>query len=250
MLAGVSLAALLATALLPPLPQDSAYHRFADGRTLLGIPNALNVLSNLPLAVVGGVGTGYLRRRGGAILADRREVTLYTLFFVATLLTALGSAWYHLAPDDGRLFWDRLPLAAAFMVFTAAMLAERFGVRTGFLALFPLIAAGLGSVLYWRFSELAGAGDLRFYGFVHFIPLLLIPLLLWLFPPRYSRERGLWTVLGLFLLTVPCELFDRAIYACGGMVSGHTLKHLVAAGAVGRVLRTLARRRFLGGQAP
>jgi len=248
--AAVTLAALLATALLPPIPQDTVYHRFADGRGLLGVPNALNVLSNLPLAVVGGVGVVYLRRRGGVLLADRREVTLYACFFLAALFTALGSAWYHLAPDDDRLFWDRLPLAATFMAFTAAMLAERVGVRAGFRALFPLLAAGLGSVLYWRFSESVGGGDLRPYGFVHFFPLLLIPLLLWRFPPRYSREGGLWAVLGLFLLTVLCELFDRPIYAIGGMVSGHTLKHLIASGAVGWVLRTLAVRRFLGDGAP
>lgn len=245
-LGGASLAALLAVALLPPLPQDPAYHRFADGRSLLGIPNALNVLSNIPLVVAGAAGAGHLRRRGGSILADRREVTLYAAFFAAALLTGLGSAWYHLAPDDGRLFWDRLPLAATCAAFTAAMLAERVGVRIGSAALLPLLAAGIGSVLYWRLGALAGSGDLRPYGFIHFFPLLLIPLLLLLYPPRYSREGGLWGALGLFALTLPSELLDRQLFALGQIVSGHTLKHLIAAAAVAWVLRTLAGRRFLG----
>src|ERR1700746_1848008 len=49
----MSLAVLL---LLPPIPQDQSYHQFADQRTLLGIPNFWNVVSNLPFLVVGAAG--------------------------------------------------------------------------------------------------------------------------------------------------------------------------------------------------
>ncbi len=237
---------LLAVAQLPPVPQDPAYHRFADARSFAGVPNFLNVVSNLPLAVAGGLGLRFLRRRGDEALAERREVAIYALFFAGALLTAAGSAWYHLAPDNARLCWDRLPMAITFMAFTAAVLAERVGVLVGFAALFPMLAGGIGSVLYWYFTERSGAGDLRPYGFVHFYPPLLMVLLMRLFPSRYSRGGDLWGVLLFFALAVGCELLDRQVFALGGLLSGHTLKHLLAAAAVWWVLRMLDRRRYCG----
>ena len=48
-----SLAGLL---LLPPISQDQGYHHFADQRTLFGVPNFWNVVSNLPFMAVGSVG--------------------------------------------------------------------------------------------------------------------------------------------------------------------------------------------------
>lgn len=243
----LTLGLALAVALLPPLPQDPAYHRFADGRPLLGIPNGLNVVSNLPLFVIGLLGLLFLGRRRRQVLADRREVRAYALFFLGALLIACGSAWYHLAPDSERLFWDRLPMAVTFMAFTSAMLAERVSVTCGRRALFPLLATGVGSVVWWRLSEQAGAGDLRPYGFVHFYPAVLIPLLLLLFPARYTRGGEIWGVLFFFALAVACEFLDRPLLAFGGLVSGHTLKHLFAAVAVWWVLRMLATRHYRGG---
>jgi len=48
---------------LPAVPQDPAYHRFADDRSWLGIPNFQNVASNLPFLIVGAIGLVRLRRR-------------------------------------------------------------------------------------------------------------------------------------------------------------------------------------------
>lgn len=234
-----------AVALLPPIPQDPAYHRFADGRPLLGVPNFLNVVSNLPLLGVGLLGLLYLGRHRREAFADRREALAYAVFFLGAALIGGGSAWYHLAPDNGRLFWDRLPMAATFMAFTAAVLAERVSVDCGSRALPPLVAAGVASVAWWRLTEQAGAGDLRPYGFVHFYPAVLIPLLL-LLPARYTRGGEVWGVLFFFVLAVVCELLDRQLLALGGLVSGHTLKHLFAAVAVWWVLRMLATRRYRG----
>jgi len=242
----LTLGLALAVALLPPIPQDPLYHRFADGRPLLGIPNFLNVVSNLPLFVVGLLGLLRLGLHRREVYADRRESRAYVVFFLGTALVACGSAWYHLAPDNDRLFWDRLPMAVAFMAFTAAMLAERVSVGFGSRALFPLLTAGVASVIWWRLTEQAGVGDLRPYGFIHFYPAILIPLLQ-LLPARYTRGGEVWGVLFFFGLAVACELLDWPIFALGGLASGHTLKHLFAAVAAWWILRMLATRHYREG---
>lgn len=240
----ITFGAALVVFLLPPIPQDPAYHRFADARFFWGIPNVLNVVSNLPMVVLGLAGLCWLRRHRAAAFADPRETAAYAVFFSGAALVGVGSAWYHLAPDNARLFWDRLPMAVTFMAFTSAMLAERLDVPLGRRLLVPLLALGVASVVWWRLTEQAGAGDLRPYAFIHFYPAILIPALLVLFPARYSRGGDVWGVLFFFALTVVSEFLDHAIFALGGLVSGHTLKHLFAAVAIGWVLRMLATRHY------
>src|SRR5262245_53352556 len=108
-------AAVLGAALARPIPQDPAYHRLADARRMWGIPNALNVVSNVPFLLVGALGLWSVRlpqpRGGGACLIEPGERWPYVAFFAGFGLTGLGSAYYHLAPGNETLFWDRLPLA-------------------------------------------------------------------------------------------------------------------------------------------
>ena len=235
----LSIAALLAVAALPPIPQPGQYHNFADQRTLLGVPHALNVASNLGFLIVGAVG---LRRvwSSGASFTDARERWPYAVFFASLVGVGFGSVAYHLAPSHGSLFWDRLPMSLAFMSLLSAVLVERLGPRIG-LRLFPwLAAAGPFSVVYWVLSERAGSGDLRLYGLIHFYPMLLIPLLLWLFAPRYTRGGDLLWVLALYATALAAERLDDQVFAAGGWISGHTVKHLlatVAAGWLSRMLR-------------
>ena len=176
-------AVLIATAVIasiavfcrPPIPQDPAYHHFADTRTVLGLPNGLNVLSNLAFAVVGLAGWWVLRR-GRADLRDPRERWPWGVFFFGVALTSLGSAWYHLAPSNETLVWDRLPMAVAFMGLFAAVIAERIDVRSGLRLLWPMVLLGVGGVLYWYFTQRSGdGGDLRPYVLVQFYPVLAIP---------------------------------------------------------------------------
>ena len=234
----LSIAALLAVAELPPIPQPGEYHDFADQRTLLGVPHALNVVSNLGFLIVGAVG---LRRlsKSGASFADARERWPYAVFFASLVGVGFGSAYYHLAPSHGSLFWDRLPMSLAFMSLLGAVLVERLGPRVG-LRLFPwLAAAGPFGVAYWTLSERAGIGDLRLYGLVHFYPMLLIPLLLWLFAPRYTRGGDLLWVLALYATAMAVERLDHEVFAVGGWISGHTVKHVLAAVAAAWLSRML-----------
>ena len=236
---GLALMAAVVAAWIPPVAQDPAYHRMADGRTLLGVPNALNVLSNVGFVLVGALGCWGLRGARAPFL-DRRERWPYRVFFAGLLLTGLGSAYYHLAPDNARLVWDRLPLAMTLMALFAAIIAERLSVRTGLLLLPLLAALGAGSVLVWYQGELLGSGDLRLYGMVQFYPLLAVPILL-LLPPRYSGGGWLLGAILLYALAKAFEALDAPIFGLGRAVSGHTLKHLFAAlsgYAVWRMLQT------------
>ncbi|MGA8921400.1 MAG: hypothetical protein WB540_21920, partial [Pseudolabrys sp.] len=48
-------ASLVGLLLLPAIAQDQSYHEFADQRTLFGIPNFRNVVSNFPFVAIGAV---------------------------------------------------------------------------------------------------------------------------------------------------------------------------------------------------
>lgn len=228
-LAIAALLAVVAVWLMPPIAQPADYHRMADERTIAGIPNALNVLSNLPFAIVGLL--GLLRLRGSAVFRDPRDRWAYVALFGGVLLTAVCSSYYHLAPDNARLVWDRLPMTVGFMGLFAAMLTERVNPRLGRALLVPLIFAGVGSVVYWFWTELRGVGDLRPYLLVQFGSLLLVALILVLYPS--PRRDGRYIVVGLLIyaLAKVFEVADARIFDVGRVVSGHTLKHLV--GAVG-----------------
>ena len=234
----LTLAVVLVVLVLPPVPQPARYHDFADQRAFLDIPHFLNIVSNAAFLLAGGVGLWGLLR-GETVFVHSRERWTYAVFFASILLVGLGSGYYHLAPGNDRLFWDRLPMSLAFMSLLSAVLVERLGVRAG-LRLFPwLAAAGPLSVLYWILTERAGADDLRFYGLVHFYPVVLIPLLLWLFPPRYTRGRDVLVVLVLYGAALGAQWLDRQIFSLGGWVSGHTAKHALAAVAAWWVWRML-----------
>lgn len=239
-------AALAAIAwLLPRIPQPLQYHDFADRRACFGMPNCFDTASNALFVLVGLAGLHFIFSEAGRrAFIDRREAIPYRLFFLFAILVGLGSGYYHLAPDNGRLMWDRAAISLALMSLLAAILCERVSVASGLRLLPLLLTAGLGSAIYWGWSEAQGSGDLRAYGLMQLYPMLLIPLLLRLYPPRYSGDRDLLAVIGLYLLALLCDLTDHQIAALTGAVSGHTLKHIVAALAMYWVVVRLKRRRL------
>jgi hypothetical protein len=223
-----SLAVLL---LLPRILQNQLYHGFADTRVVLGVPNFWNVVSNIPFIVVGAVG-----------LARCRHDAATTIAFAGIFLTGFGSSYYHWAPDDETLFWDRLPMALAFMALLAGAIGERVSAKAGAILLWPLLAMGVLSLLAWRWS-----GDLRLYGWVQFFPVVTLPTMFLLLPPKYTGTTY-WIVAAiLYLLAKLFEYFDGQIYSIGHVVSGHTLKHLAAAAACFAILRYFQTRRPIAG---
>lgn len=226
----VLLAAILA---FVPAAQDPGYHHFADQRRLLGVPNLLDVASNLAFLIVGACGIALC-------LGERRPRAFasWATLFTGVALVSLGSAYYHWAPSDATLVWDRLPMTLGFMALFVALLAEHVGERRERMLLAPALIAGVASVVWWRW-----AGDLRFYLWVQAAPLLCIPLVLLLFPARYTHRRFLAYALVLYMVAKVAEHADRDIFELTRhVVSGHTLKHLLAAGAIVCVLQMLRRR--------
>lgn len=143
--------------LTPRFDLPPSYHDFADTRVWLGIPHFGDVVSNLLFAIAGLWGLLWLSREPSRVkFVDPRERWPYLVLFFGLLLTAFGSAYYHLAPDDARLVWDRLPMTMIFMPLAAAVIAERISVRAGLWLLPVLTAVGIASVLVWRVSVLHG----------------------------------------------------------------------------------------------
>lgn len=225
----------LAIAYLPAIPQAAHFHNFADQRSWQGIPNLLNVVSNIAFVLGGIAGLRFLSRPS----AVRFPKAPWFTFFAGAMLTGVGSAYYHLAPDNGRLMWDRLPMTIVFMSLLAAVIAERISAKGGLLLLFPLLMIGVGSVVYWHFTEQAGHGDLRLYGFVQFYPILLIPAILLLFRARFTNSGYLVAMIGVYALAKVSEHFDAELLSLGQIVSGHTVKHLLASLPIWFVLQML-----------
>jgi Ceramidase len=220
----VSLAALL---LVPAIPQDQGYHHFADQRGWLGVPNFWNVASNLPFIAVGAVGVWQFHRDPATLV-----------LFAGVLLTGLGSSYYHWAPSDSTLFWDRLPITITFMAIFAAVIEERVDARAGAFLLWPLVVFGVLSLLIWRWTD-----DLRLYAWVQFFPCLVLPVLFLLLPARYTGT-SYWVIAAVcYVIAKAAEFYDHAIYATG--VSGHTIKHLAAAAGCYAILRYYQTRRPL-----
>ncbi len=126
------------------------------------------------------------------------------VFFLGATLTCVGSMYYHWQPDNPRLVWDRLPMTLAFAGLIAAVLGERIGPVWGRRSLWPL-------------------------------------LLLVLFPARqYSHSNALFWPIFWYGMAKVAETFDLAICrATATAVSGHTVKHVLAAMAVWALLRML-----------
>jgi hypothetical protein len=239
-LAGLTLAAIVAMALVPRIPQDPSYHNFADQRALLGVPNFLNVVSNLPFLAVGIAGLLFLARPVfGECFPAQSERPAYLTFFLGIALTCFGSAYYHLAPSNERLVWDRLPMSIAFMSLLAAIISERIDAKAGVISLLPLLMLGAGSVIYWYLSEQTGTGDLRPYVLVQFYSGLAIALIALVFPSRQTRSGELFFALIFYGLAKVFELLDSAAFNLSGIISGHTLKHLAAAVSAWCILRMI-----------
>lgn len=216
----VSLALLAGIMAAGPIPQDPTYHEFADRRAVLGVPNFFNVASNLAFLLVGLAGAAFcLGRHGGKASAS------WGILFLGAAGVAVGSTYYHWTPNDGSLVWDRLPMTVGFMGLFVALLSEHVNPKLERVMLIPALVVGAASIAWWRYT-----GDLRLYVWVQFMPLVALMLVIAMFPGRYTRRRFVLYGLGCYLLAKVAEFFDSEIFALtANALSGHTLKHLLAA---------------------
>jgi|SRR5215831_1700546 len=239
LLIGSLLACALAAVIVPAMPQPLSYHAFADCRTFWSVPNFFNVISNIPFLVGGALGIGLILR-GGGHFQEQNEALPYLIFFIGAVLTSFGSSYYHWAPDNARLVWDRLPMTLGFAGLVSAAIAERVDVA-GLRLLWPLLMIGALTVIYWYAGESLGRGNVIPYAAYQGWSILAVVLLIALFPARrYSHGALLTWAAGWYGLAKVFETFDLSVYRMtDGFLSGHTLKHLLAAAAVFAIVRQL-----------
>lgn len=235
----VSAVALIATLFVKPIAQDPAYYLFADTRGWLAVASFGDVLSNLPFLIIGIAG---ITTVWGLRLELQGSWPAYITFFIGVGLTGIGSSYFHLAPSNDTLLWDRLPMTIAFMPLFTIIIGDFVSAKAGRHLLPPLLIVGISSVFYWHWTESIGAGDLRPYGLVQFLPMLLIPLILILFKSADRSKSLYWGMIAFYVLAKLLEAADEQVFAITGVVSGHTLKHLAAAGAPLLLLLDIRRR--------
>ena len=225
-----------------PIAQPIVYHNFADQNSYLNIPNFFDFISNLPFIVVGVLGLYHLKRAHCQILSTMRVA--YYIFFIGVTLVGFGSAYYHFWPDNVTLVWDRLPMTIAFMALFSFVIGEFISQKIAHKLLYPLLLIGLFSVVYWAWSESHGAGDLRVYILVQFVPMIVMPIILLTFKSSFTHTQGYWFLLLAYLAAKLLEHFDGEVYAFLGVISGHSLKHLAAALGIYLFLLSLKERKL------
>ena len=204
---------------IQPISQDLSYHDFADDREFSGIPNFLNVISNIPFALFGIIGIFYCRRS-----RQGESYWSWLTLFSGVTLVSIGSGYYHLNPGNDTLVWDRLPMTIAFMGLFIAILSEYVNPKIERQFLVPAILLGLLSVLIWQLTD-----DLRFYAWVQFFPILLIPFALAFYKKRQTDVKYLLFAFIFYLFAKILEFYDREIFSLlREQLSGHSLKHIFA----------------------
>ncbi len=233
--AAFTIALVLALLMHGPIAQFADYHDFADHSIVAGIPHAGDVLSNLAFAFVAAWGAAKLSPlfRAPAIHAGRYG---YGLFILGLLTTACGSTYYHLAPDNARLLWDRLPIALSCAGLLAAMRAKYVPAADERRDALVLGMAAIAGVLWWRHTDLRGHGDLRWYLLFQVLPLVLIPAWQAIYHARRSERIAVAAAALLYGAAKLAELYDHPVQDALHVVSGHTLKHLLAAAAAAVLL--------------
>ncbi len=231
---------LLAVAILgPSVAQPAQQHDFADQRPWAHIPRAFDVLSNLSFALSGALGLGCLvwRRCAGRQTGITGQPGLAAVFFAGLLFTALASAWYHWQPDDARLAIDRASMVVAFAGLIGLAAADRVSPRAGVMLALAVLALGPLSVWVWWVS-----GNALPWAVLQFGGMLLV---LWLAShrPLPGALAVRWAaVIMIYAAAKLLEYTDHAVYALTShVISGHSLKHVVAGCAAWPVIAALMR---------
>jgi hypothetical protein len=237
----ITLLAIAVVLLYGPIEQVAGYHDFADTRSLFGVPNAADILSNIGFALIGA--WGLIR-----LWPHRYDTRLsagwpgYCLFLIALVLTAAGSGYYHLAPDNARLFWDRLPIALACAGLLAGVRAEPWRGAHALRWTCLLAIAAMLSVWWWRVTDQAGQGDLRFCLLFQLLTLILIPLWQAIYDAPRATRIAFGAAIAAYVIAKAAELNDHALFVSLEWVSGHTVKHLMSVLAAGLVTGHLVNR--------
>jgi hypothetical protein len=205
-----------------PISQSKTYHHFANDNIVFGINNCWNVLSNIFFSAVGFIAINFLVKN------KINNLILWSLF-VGIVLTGIGSAYYHYAPSNKTLVWDRLPMTIVFTSFFALIYSWSFSEKTGFKIWLLNLAVGIYSVFYWQYTEQEFRGDLRLYAIVQFLPIVLIVIIV---AANFKKHTFLLKPISMivlwYIMAKLLEHFDNYLFQISTIISGHPLKHLAA----------------------
>ena len=210
--------------------QDQAYHLFADGRSLLGFVNAADTLSSAAFFIAGTLGLIFLwreRTSGSRHFVVPEEMRAYWVLFCAVTLTGFGSAYYHMAPDDARLMWDRLPMSLRLHGLAGGDDRRAHPPDLGSPAAVSPGSIGGGSVLSGAGAPCTAGESAALcrrpvrFDRCHPCHCHLVPLALYAWTLYLRRAGDLCGGQG-------CRGARCADLRLGQIVSGHTLKHLLA----------------------
>lgn len=226
----------LAFAVHGAIPQLDHYHEFADQSQLFGLMHASDVLSNLAFLWVGlWAVSRMLHMAESRDLKTRLEVPALVVFVLSIVATAWCSSYYHLAPDNPRLFWDRLPIAVACASLLALVRAQCFGTKNSSrLELLAFCGFAVFSVIWWQATE-----DLRPYLLLQIMAVLLPPIWQSIYQRAVAERMSFAAAIVCYVVAKLFETADATILNMTGVISGHTLKHLLAALAAYFILRPL-----------
>lgn len=241
-LAGVFLLLLAAALLGPSVAQPSDYHDFADQRSWGWLPHAMDVLSNLPFALWGMVGGWALLRAVRERAVSATAAAMAGLFFSGLWVTAAVSAAYHWQAADAGLAWDRGGMVLAFAGLLGLAAMRAVSTRAGIAIAAVVLVLGPLSVHAWSLT-----GNVLPWAVLQFGGMALILGFACLRPAQARELPVRWALLiAIYALAKLLELGDHQVYAwTGRLVSGHSLKHMVAACAAWPVLAALlAARKF------
>ncbi len=205
---------------LEPISQDLAYHDFADNRTIFGINNFLDIVSSLPFLFVGMLGLYTICQNWGINYSWS-----WLFLFLSVFCVAFGSSYYHFNPENKTLTWDRLPMAIGFMALFVITISDYINYKLEKWLLLPMCIVGIISVLYWHITD-----DLRIYVWVQFVSMALILIIIFIYKPTHLQTKFLLSAFLFYMLSKIAEYFDKQIFELlGHSLSGHTIKHLLAA---------------------
>lgn len=207
--------------LFTKIPLPKGYHNFSDKRKFLGIPNAMNVLSNIAILIP----ALYLLKKQGNINYENL-LSEKNLLIIHIVLLAIASGYYHCSPSDNTIFWDILMITTLSIIVLNIINDHKYGKF--------LYLLGILSVIYWKYS-----GDIRIY------LIILIGVPIYFFLKYYNNEnsnikRNLYITLFFTILYRLVEFYDHQIYKImDNKISGHTLKHIFAGLSIWYIVRLL-----------
>ena len=210
------------------LPEQDpiAYFDFADKRQFFGVANFWDVISNLAFLIVGGL---------GLFATTRNDRLLFSSLAVASVLTCMGSSYFHLNPNPETLFWDRLPMTIAFAAIIGLIVSDRVNVKAGRLSFYFFSCYGLVSVTGWHFGWFTLKPYIALQGGCMIFTVLALAAFR---RSRHLSDGLLFRVSLFYFLAKVFELQDEKIFNLTGQVSGHSLKHVAAAIAIGILLKS------------